>query len=119
MAQVDSSVARIIIRTKGGKRIVVDPQEIYYLDASEGDSVVRLRGRQEMIDVRRLEELEAILGRHGFLRIHRSYLVNLRRIAEIRTRGRDLEVRLTPPVNKILPVSREAAAGLLAAYGEQ
>ncbi len=51
---------------------------------------------------------------HGFLQIHREYVVNLRQIRQIRRRddGRDWEVKLEPPVNRILPVSRGAVAKL-------
>ncbi|MCI0854967.1 MAG: LytTR family transcriptional regulator DNA-binding domain-containing protein, partial [Chloroflexi bacterium] len=41
--------------------------------------------------------------------IHRSYIVNLNRARELRARGeRDSEIKLDPPVNKVLPVSRTA-----------
>ena len=56
---------------------------------------------------------------HGFLRISREAAVNLRRIRDIRLRpsGRDWEVKLEPPVNKVLPVSRGALGKLWRAYG--
>ena len=55
---------------------------------------------------------------HGFLQIHREYVVNLRRIRLIRRRdeGRDWEVTLEPPVNRVLPVSRGALAELGKAF---
>jgi hypothetical protein len=46
-------------------------------------------------------------------------VVNLRRIRELRPRGRDWEVRLDPPVNLVLPVSRNAASGLFRLFGEK
>ena len=51
----------------------------------------------------------------GFVRIHRSYLINLDRVREIRLRGdhsNDWEVKLDPPVNAVLPVSRHYLAAL-------
>jgi len=55
----------------------------------------------------------------GFLRIHRNHMVNLARIAEVRRRqkGRGWEVKLEPPVNRILPVSASAVKGLFEAFG--
>ena len=52
------------------------------------------------------------------LEIHREYAVELRRIREIRRRdeGRDWEVKLEPPVNRVLPVSRGALAKLWRAF---
>jgi len=48
-----------------------------------------------------------------FFRIHRSYIVNLNRARELRARGeRDSEIKLDPPVNKVLPVSRTAYSKL-------
>jgi two-component system LytT family response regulator/two-component system response regulator LytT len=118
MPKTDIPIDRILIRARDGVRIAIDPASIYYLDAERGDTLVRRRGAAELVDVRRLEEIEPLLRPQGFLRIHRSFIVNLRRIREIRSRGRDLEVRLEVPVNKVLPVSRDAAAALLAAFGE-
>jgi len=53
-----------------------------------------------------------------FLRIHRNHAVNLARIREIRRRkGRDdWEVKLEPPVNRVLPVSRGRLETLLNAF---
>ena len=43
-----------------------------------------------------------------FFRILRSYIVNINRVLELRLRGRrDYEVKMDPPVNKVLPVSRD------------
>ncbi len=65
-------------------------------------------------------EIEPLLLRHGFLRTHRNYLVNSRRVRQVRRRpsGEDWELKLAPPVNRVLPVSRSALAALWAAFGE-
>jgi DNA-binding LytR/AlgR family response regulator len=70
---------------------------------------VRLRSRHVLEDVRRLGDLEEILAPAGFVRIHRSYLVNPERILELRRRdaSRGYEVVLEPPVNRVLPVSED------------
>ena len=53
--------------------------------------------------------MEEILTPLGFVRIHRSFLVNPDRILELRRRrdGRGWEVVMAPPVNRVLPVSEE------------
>jgi len=58
---------------------------------------------------------------HGFFQIHREYVVNLRQIRQIRRRddSRDWEVKLEPPVNRILPVSRGAVAKLWKAFEDE
>ena len=51
---------------------------------------------------------------------HRSYLVNLGRVRELRLRRgdtNDWEVKLDPPVNAVLPVGRGYLAKLKKALG--
>lgn len=69
-------------------------------------------------DVRRLSELEEPLEELGFVRIHRSYVINTARVREIRSRdeSRYWEVVLEPPVDGVLPISNDRLEGLLAAY---
>ncbi len=47
--------------------------------------------------------------------------MNLRRVREIRRQrdGRDWEVVMQPPVNRVLPVSRARLPGLLRHFGER
>ena len=55
-----------------------------------------------------------------FVAVHRSIVVNVDRVAELRRRpdGRDWELRLEPPVNRVVPVARGRLAALWAAYGD-
>jgi DNA-binding LytR/AlgR family response regulator len=60
-----------------------------------------------------------VLAQHGFVRIHRSHAVNIRRVREIRpVEGGGWEVLMDPPVNRVLTVSRREASGLFKAFGE-
>jgi len=55
----------------------------------------------------RLDDLVARLPAPPLLRVHRSFAVNLDRARQIRRRpSGDWELRLDPPVNKLLPVAR-------------
>jgi len=58
------------------------------------------------------------LGPLGLVRIHRNHAVHAGRVREIRqaASGSRWEIRLEPPVNTVLPVSRRSLAALLAAY---
>lgn len=58
--------------------------------------------------------------RRGSRVVKRAYAVNLCRVRELRPRdeGDDWEVRLEPPVNRVLPVARGELARLEAAFGE-
>ena len=75
----------------------MDPGDIYFIEAIEGGSRVRLRGARPLIDVRLAGELERALAPLGFVRVHRDYLVNIRRVREVRRRptGRDWELKLS------------------------
>jgi DNA-binding LytR/AlgR family response regulator len=98
--------------------VPVDLDEIFLLETAEGDTEVRLRSRRRLRDVRRLGDLVELLAPHGFVRIHRGHAVNVRRVREIRpVNDGGWEVRMDPPVNRVLPVSRREAADLFAAYG--
>jgi len=51
-----------------------------------------------------------------FLRVHRSFVVNLDRVRQIRRRpSGDWELRLDPPVNKLIPVARSRTKALFRA----
>lgn len=110
---------RVLLHLAGSRRVAVDPHGIYLLEADGDDTVVRQRGRRTLRDVRRLAEVAASLERCHVHRIHDNWAVNLRRVREIRPQrdGRDSEVVMQPPVNRVLPVSRARLAGLLKRFG--
>ena len=87
----------------------VEAGEIYYLQGEGHDTLVRLAGRRRLRSTRRLSEWETELRGGRFVRVHNSYLVNFDRVRELRLRKgdpNDWEVKLDPPVNSVLPVSR-------------
>ena len=112
---------RVVLHLGDGERRVVDPADVYYLEAQDEDTRVRLRSARPLVDMRPLGYLLPHFVPHGFLQIHREYVVNLRQIRQIRRRddSRDWEVKLEPPVNRVLPVSRRALALLWRAFGEK
>jgi len=99
---------------------VVDPDEIYCLQGRGGETEVRLRSRTPLVDVRELGEVAPLVAPFGIVRIHREHAVNVARITVLRMQrdGRDWEVKLEPPVNLVLPVSRDCLAGLRRALAE-
>ncbi|MFP3940230.1 MAG: LytTR family DNA-binding domain-containing protein [Thermoanaerobaculia bacterium] len=106
--------SRFLVRPEPDRWRAVDLADVYLVEAMEDDARVRLRSREPLHDVRRLGELEEILAPAGFVRIHRSYLVNPARILELRRRdgGEGYEVIMEPPVNRVLPVSDERVTAL-------
>ena len=114
----DRGLDRVVLHVSDGERRVVDPADVYFLEAQDEDTRVRLRSATPLVDMRPVGELLPHFAPHGFLQIHREHVVNLRRILLFRRRdeGRDWEVKLEPPVNKVLPVSRGALAKLWKAF---
>ena len=107
---------RIVLHLADRRRRLVDPEDVYYLEADGDDTLVRLRGARPLRDVRRLGEILEKLEPLGFVRVHRNHAVNPRHVRELRpTREREgWELRLEPPVNKVLPMTRFGRAALLA-----
>lgn len=87
----------------GNRTILVARSDITWVE-SAGD-YVRLHVRDGTSHLLRtpLAVLEDVWAEHGFARIHRSYLVSLRDIAELRTDGSHTSVRVA---GQDLPVSR-------------
>ncbi len=112
---------RLLLHLAPGLRQAIDPDDIFFVEATGDDTRVRTRAARALRDVRPLGEIEPLLLRRGFLRTHRNYLVNARHIRQVRRRpaGEDWELKLDPPVNRVLPVSRGAVAALWAAFGEE
>jgi DNA-binding LytR/AlgR family response regulator len=109
---------RVLLHLAGRIRRVVDADDVYSLEAQGDETDVRLGGEKPLRDVRSLGEVLRDLAPLGFVRIHRNHAVNPGRVREIRpaASGSSWEVRLQPPVNWVLPVSRRSLNGLLAAY---
>jgi len=110
---------RLAFETTPGTHELVDAGDVYFLEAEGDETIVRLRRRRRFRTSDRLGDLARRLAPAGFLRIHREYVVNLERVRLVRRRadGQDWEVRLEPPVNAVLPVSRGRAGELLARLG--
>ena len=79
--------ARFLVLRSEGKEVRVDPAQIRYIEGmSEYVKIWRDGESQPLVVLERLKNLENTLPAGSFLRIHRSYIVNL---ARIRISGRD------------------------------
>jgi DNA-binding LytR/AlgR family response regulator len=113
-----SILARVLLRHSDGSRTPVDPQDVYLVEADGGEVRIRTRNAEPLVDVRPLGELVSLFSEHGFVRIHRSFIVNIARVRHIRPRECEgWELKLDPPVNRVLPVAEGRAADLWAAFG--
>lgn len=101
---------RISFRTGSGV-VLLTPAEIRWLEA-DGDYVrVHASAGVPLVN-HRLDELEATLSPHGFVRIHRSTLVNAARVRQVRAAGRgDRDVLLDDGTTLRLARRRAARLG--------
>ena len=101
------SLKKFPLRTELGRYRLVEWEQIFYVEAERDDSLVRTARKALHRHLEPLHDLEPRLPSPPFFRIHRSYLVNLDRAFELRGRGEgEYEIKMDPPVNKVLPVSR-------------
>jgi ABC-2 type transport system ATP-binding protein len=95
-----------------GKVALVNPADILYADVEGGRAFLQTaEGRLPTQFT--LAELEGRLGRSGFFRAHRGYLVNLQHVKEVIPYTRNsFSLRLDDDVGTKIPLSKSAAAEL-------
>jgi two-component system LytT family response regulator len=91
-----------------GKLDYVEAQDDYVALHSEGKSYLKQQG---------MASVEAALDPAGFVRIHRSAIVNLERVARIEPYGKESRIAILTDGTR-LPVSRSGYARLLEAMGD-
>jgi two-component system LytT family response regulator len=104
-------VERILVR-QGPRVHVIAIEALDYAEAQ--DDYVNLRaGGKEYLKQQTLSELEASLPQDRFVRIHRSYVLNITRLARIEPDGSDTRTAILTDGTR-LPVSRAGYARLKA-----
>jgi two-component system LytT family response regulator len=105
---------RIVV--KSGHSIVVIPVgEIHYLEAAD-DYVKIFTSRGSWLKNRTMSQFEAILDPAFFLRVHRSFIVNLSEINRVEPHEKDSHVLLLRN-GKVIPVSKSGMIRLREALG--
>lgn len=95
----------------GNHCILVAPHEIRVAEADGATVWLSTERGRLRCAVRGLARLEERLSEHGFLRVHRHYLVNLRRVREIApTFGGGMVLVLDGPDRPVVPVARRRSA---------
>ena len=64
------------------KNFLFNPEEIDYIEANDGQVFVYVQ-REQYAGAFRMGELEERLGKFGFFRCHRSYIVNMQKVREL------------------------------------
>ncbi len=87
--QVGMAPNQILIHMSRSEHRVLDPDDVYYLRA-RGETEVRLRSREPLIDVRPIGWVAPLFEPFGFVRVHREHAVNIDRIRLPRLQADDL-----------------------------
>jgi len=94
----------------GGRTELIDQERVHYIQA-EGDYTRVHTYDRSYLSTASLRELESALPPERFIRIHRSFLVNLARVASVRRSGGDrLCLELDDARRTKLDVARRQAA---------
>lgn len=101
----------------GGQVVMLRPAEIRYA-RSDGHAVWLVTDRGPRRAARRgIDQVERELADAGFLRVHRSYLVNVDRVRDIARDGGRLVISTAPGEDQRIPVSRRYAPAVRHALG--
>lgn len=104
------ALTRVLIR-EGSELRVLPLDEVDYIEAQADYVAFRHAGRDHL-KAQRISELEAQLDPRQFVRVHRSFIVNLRQLQALeRTESNGYAVRLRS--GKRIPVSRSGHERLL------
>ena len=114
-ALVRTPSPRVAIKVKG-KILFVDLGEVVAVQA-EGNYVLLHRNASSYMLRESISALEKKLEPYGFIRIHRSHIVNLERVAKIEAYTKDSKIAVLRDGTQ-LPVSRAGYARLKALLGE-
>jgi two-component system LytT family response regulator len=94
---------RVVIRD-GAQVHVVSSEKIDYVEAQD-DYVAFKTGGRTLLKEQTLGDLEAQLDPRRFVRVHRSYLLNIERLARVELYAKDSRIAILTDGTK-LPVSR-------------
>lgn len=102
-AQRNWPLERVLIRD-GARVHVVAADKIDFIEAQDDYVRISAAGKSYLKN-QRLSELESLLDPQAFLRIHRSYIVNLESISRIEQAGKDSHTAVLKDDTRI-PISR-------------
>lgn len=95
----------------GNKVLFLNPEDIYYVQAEMGE--VSVRTKEGLLPLsKKLYEVEERLRPYNFFRVHRSYLVNLNKVRELKSVEQSKYVIVFKEINETLKTSREGAKAL-------
>ena len=101
------ALRRLPVVYDNGRIDLIEIGRVYYLEAQREKTLIRTRRKKRYVSLQRLGEIEKKLPKPAFVRCHREFIVNLNRVRSLDPRkSRGYDIKLDPPVNKRIPVSR-------------
>ncbi len=92
----------------GGNVVMAEAEDILFATVKDGEVMVHADGLEGVSMRRSLDELTADLPAGMFLRVHRSYIANIRRIHEIMGGSSgSYRLRMGGPGGPVIPASRQ------------
>ncbi len=108
-ARHGSPADRLVVRD--GSRVHVIPVDrLDYVQAQDDYVCLHAEGKQ-LLKEQTMAEIEAVLDPRRFVRIHRSYILNIERLTRVEPYGKDSRVAILADGTR-LPVSRSGYAKL-------
>jgi hypothetical protein len=101
-----------------GQVLLLEPSEIRYAEADRHAVWLTTDAGRVRASTQGMDNVDAELTPCGFLRVHRSYLVNLERVRAVGHRGKGiLTLSTDPDRDELIPVSRRCAPTLRSLLG--
>lgn len=111
----DGDFRKLAVR-KGGRTVLLSIDDIVFLSARNKSTYAHTFENQYLVD-QTLGDLESRLARESFVRVHRSYMVNLNKIKEILRVDGAYVVVVSDRDETHVPVARRQARGFREAVG--
>lgn len=116
-ARIPGEYANRVVVRDGANIHIIPIAKLDYAEAQDDYIALVSEGRKHLKQ-QTIAALEAALDPARFLRIHRSYVVNLERVMKVEPYGKDSKVAILRDGTR-LPVSRSGYARLCQALGER
>jgi len=116
-ARPPAQYAERIVVKDGVKVHIIPVAQLDYAEAQD-DYVALASGGKKYLKQQTITSLEGCLDPSRFVRIHRSYLVNLERVTKIEPYGKDSKLAILADGTR-LPISRTGYARLAALLGQK
>lgn len=108
-----TSKGKIMIPLQDGFE-VIKKADILYCEADDNYTKLYLRTNKTYIVSKTLKYFEQVLGTNGFVRVHKSFLVNANDIEKYYRKGKTGSIKLSNGQN--IPVSASKKAALMAYF---